>query len=223
MKNILQSKTIWGAIVSLIVSIFAIFDIKIAADELQQVAEAIGLIIGFALTVYGRMKAKKELTVSVPPAASVIAFLLITSLVMPGCATIRANPEATKAILKTTLRIGLQAGLQAITHNNPELKPYLLLLSQSFVFSAEGDKSPETLIKSVTILVEQKVPDKHYQTLILSSVVDSIAIYEAFYKKNPEAKFDQDKKDILLTIAHAIDSVATDSVGDDSYESLRLN
>lgn len=223
MKNILQSKTIWGAIVSLVVAILAIFDIKVAADELQQVAEAVGLIVGFTLTVYGRLKAKKELTIKVPPAAPLLAFLLAAIIVFPGCATIRQNPEATKAVLKATLRIGLQAGLHAITKNNPDLQPYLAMLSNTIVFSAETNASPEAVEASIKNFVDTKIPDPFYRQLVLTSITDTLAIYKEFYLKNPEAKFDHDKKEILLAIAQAIDSVSKPTVRSEDTNALRLN
>lgn len=68
-KNILESKTIWGALL-MIVSfvVHAIWGVEITTDETGAIVETIGTegwaatvsaVIGLAVTVYGRVKAKK--------------------------------------------------------------------------------------------------------------------------------------------------------------------
>lgn len=57
MKNILQSKTAWGAIVSAILGLLALLDVRVTEAETAPVIEAFALILSFAFTLYGRLKA----------------------------------------------------------------------------------------------------------------------------------------------------------------------
>jgi hypothetical protein len=59
-KPIAKSKTAHGAIVALILGLLAIFGVDVAEGEIDQVAHALALIISFAWTLYGRIRASEN-------------------------------------------------------------------------------------------------------------------------------------------------------------------
>ena len=84
MKSIFASKTFWGAISGLIVALFAIFDIKIADDEAQQIAEAVGAIVSTILVIWGRATAQKRVTLCKSDGVAMVLLCLLIPLVA-GC------------------------------------------------------------------------------------------------------------------------------------------
>ncbi len=70
-KPFYQSRTIIGAIIMLIALIGSLFQVDIAADELSTAEdhlgvawEAIAAFVGFVLTVWGRIKARRSIGIS---------------------------------------------------------------------------------------------------------------------------------------------------------------
>jgi hypothetical protein len=88
-KNILSSKTIIGAIVMVLPLLGRVFGLDIGDAEAQQIAEAFVTIAGLALTVYGRAKATKSITVGKGTAGLILVFCLIPA--MGGCAVKTIN------------------------------------------------------------------------------------------------------------------------------------
>lgn len=86
-KPIYTSKTFWGAILMLLSVVLQAFDIQLGPDDQEQAATAIASVIdeaigfiGFILTLWGRITAKKGVTV--------MLLLLSGSLFLAGCSSI---------------------------------------------------------------------------------------------------------------------------------------
>ena len=63
-----QSKTIWGAIITIVALILSLFGVQIdeqtkqvLVNEFVAAATAIGGIVGAVLSIYGRIKAEKRI------------------------------------------------------------------------------------------------------------------------------------------------------------------
>lgn len=61
-KNPLQSKTVLGAIISLISASFALAGHDLDKGSLTELVTAIGITTGWLLTIYGRWKATGKLS-----------------------------------------------------------------------------------------------------------------------------------------------------------------
>lgn len=85
MKSLLASKTIWGAIAGLLVSILTVFDIQIAESEVQKIIEAAGTIISTVLVIWGRISATKRITLGKTDTQGTIGLVLLLILFTPGC------------------------------------------------------------------------------------------------------------------------------------------
>ena len=75
-KQLLNSKTIWGAIVSVASVAGMLFGVDISQElilELQSsligIASSVGALVGTALTIYGRIKARGPIALKKPDAS----------------------------------------------------------------------------------------------------------------------------------------------------------
>jgi len=66
-KNILQSKTIWGAIILIVAPLLSRYGLEIEADmaesSIQEAIDIISAAVGGLLVVWGRLTAKKGVTI----------------------------------------------------------------------------------------------------------------------------------------------------------------
>jgi hypothetical protein len=76
MKSLFASKTFWGAISGLIVSALSIFKIKLLAEDVQPLLEALGALISAILVIWGRFTAKKQVHTRAPWANLILIVLL---------------------------------------------------------------------------------------------------------------------------------------------------
>lgn len=61
-KNIFKSKTINGGIILLLVALLKVFGVEVGEGELATASEAVASVVGFALLVWGRFTANKNVT-----------------------------------------------------------------------------------------------------------------------------------------------------------------
>jgi hypothetical protein len=60
-KHPLASKTIWGALITLIVGVVGIFGLDLSNIDVEKLATSAAVVAGSALAVYGRFKADKPI------------------------------------------------------------------------------------------------------------------------------------------------------------------
>jgi len=60
-KALCQSTTVQGAVVSLLGFIVSFFKLPIATEEIGQVISALAVLIGFGMTIYGRLRAREQI------------------------------------------------------------------------------------------------------------------------------------------------------------------
>jgi uncharacterized membrane protein len=83
-KSMFTSKTILGAIVLLLASLFNWFGIEVGTEELTRAGTLIADLLGIFLVVWGRWTAKTKLIL--PCSKNVAGGLIIIALLLPGCA-----------------------------------------------------------------------------------------------------------------------------------------
>lgn len=107
-KSIFASKTFWGAVLMLVSSVFAYFGIDFGAEDQAKAACILGDVAGFALTIWGRIDAKK--TVKIKKGTTTLGVLLIVCLALPACALKGMQPHE-QAMVVTNECISAYEGL----------------------------------------------------------------------------------------------------------------
>ncbi|WP_027362177.1 hypothetical protein [Halodesulfovibrio aestuarii] len=99
-KGLLQSKTVWGCIVTILCMILMQFDIQVdegVKGELVNQLVALGGVIASIFAIYGRVKA--DTTIKIKKVSSkkksnlMIVFILVTPLLVSACAFSNLSPD----------------------------------------------------------------------------------------------------------------------------------
>ncbi|KAF0093445.1 MAG: hypothetical protein E1N59_2846 [Puniceicoccaceae bacterium 5H] len=179
-KPIHQSKTVWGLIVSIIFALLAVFDVRVTDADYQQVVEAIGVIAGFAISLYGRIVARVPLQTKKQGASGTTAMLMLLvlpmGLAMPftGC---ESMSPALQQSLKETARLAVTIGLQRLGQEVDEVEPYMPLISDAvdsaFAVSTEpgaiGRQLSEELVARLPEAIAMLALDRATSQLVPSS------------------------------------------------------
>ena len=213
MKSILASKTFWGAIGGLIVSLFAIFDIQIASDEAQTIGEAIGAIVSAALVIYGRVSAQKRVTLGKPGTLECIialSFFVPASLMLGGCnSLVQQNgpvDPAQVAKLSAISRTIMQIGTASAVAKDPSIKEPLLAVAEVIEQAAAKPDAPQP---SAVLNLASAAASKFggpYGALAGLALQGGFSIYQQLYAANASTALDKQPafKAVLLSLADGI-------------------
>lgn len=173
-KPVYKSTTVFGLIVLAIVGLLAVFDIRVTDSELEQVGQALGVLIGFAVGLYGRIKARVALGFKSPhilPFLGVLIAIPAMSL-QTGCQQWESLPESGKQAVKAGAKLALLIGVNELATRVPEVAPYRPIIESSIhlTFEAAGtDPEPGLLGRALASAVRANVPEQYHE-LILSAL-----------------------------------------------------
>jgi len=215
-KNIIVSKTIWGGILTAIFGAAGLADVEMLTDaDLNTLLNAIGILIGFVLTVYGRIKARipvdagKVETNAGGASAIIVIFTLLfcatSSLYISGCATYQNMNPSQKKIANAVLRTALSIGWYELTRHEPGLRPYLAgmaTLLDDLVDSPMGP-IPGGEDRIIRGYIETQVPDPFYRELLLQQIIESLSIARELRR---EKQIDVGDAEIMRAVAASIRS-----------------
>ena len=116
-KHLLQSRTVWGVVISILCTVLMAMGYSVddaAQSQMVDVGLSIGVGIGGLLSIYGRIKATKNVSVKKVPkvtgkAAGVILLLLLVPSAMTGCALSGLAPHDKGVAVGTELNTGYAA------------------------------------------------------------------------------------------------------------------
>lgn len=94
-KHFLQSRTIWGVIVTAIALVASLAGKEIDGETQHQMLElgvAFGGLVGGGLTIYGRMKADKPIKKGKGKASALIVLFMVPAM-LQGCAIMDLSPQ----------------------------------------------------------------------------------------------------------------------------------
>lgn len=168
-KNLIQSKTIWGAIIMALMYILQAVDPSLVPtdEQITNLIAGVGAGVGLVLAVVGRYTARKRIK---PPRVLSnvgIAVLFGMALLAGGCSTL--SPESKAAIKQTliqsTIRILVAEATRSLMEANPRLGP---------VFHAYED---EGVSAGLTAYIRAEVPGElgHMAAITLADVEAMIA------------------------------------------------
>ncbi|GFM38306.1 hypothetical protein [Desulfovibrio psychrotolerans] len=100
-KHLLQSRTVWGATISILCAVLMALGYSVddaAQSQMVEVGLSIGAVVGGLLSVYGRIKATKSVTAKTGTKASggvagVLLLFLLVPVALPGCALKDLSPH----------------------------------------------------------------------------------------------------------------------------------
>jgi len=126
-KHVLKSRTVWGAVVSLVCTLLAVFGYGVADAAQQKVVESLVIVggaVGALLTVWGRIKAKSALQVRKPPnAAKLIVFAIVMPLALQACALSSLQPHERGLAVGHEMMMGWMALYQEYNALHKSLPP----------------------------------------------------------------------------------------------------
>jgi len=218
-KSILASKTVWGAVISLIFGVLAALNVQITDTEYNQGFEALGVVIGFAITLYGRVKARLPLKSPAGGANVMLALLLVSCLLTPAffltsCSTMS---DADKAAAKKWISLGASIGLQIAAYewqkNDPGAKVWIIGISQILrAFTTEAKSPPrDEIIRRVDAYLEQAVKEPFYRELAKEEMRNVFAACDEYFNANPQLN-DADRKAYIAGLAEALEFAAASSL-----------
>jgi hypothetical protein len=162
MKSIFKSKTAWGAALSAIMGILALFDVRLSEADTAPVAEAFYVIVAFAFTIYGRLKAKAPVKLGVIRGDKVglfaVAFIAICMLLatplMTGCKAVESygnwaedNPRAA-LIVESFAQTALLAAVNEQAEEHSDIAKHQGALT-SIINSAFEEGASEALVAEI--------------------------------------------------------------------------
>jgi len=177
-KSPAKSVTVWGAISTVIFGLLSLVGIEIAPGELGEVANALGILAGFAVTLYGRIRAKVLLRFRGGTAnLLLLASILSVCLPLVGCALF--SPSQQESIAEAGIKAGkiaasvlINAGLAELSDRVKETRPWIRELEQTITF-APADATPEQLASTIDSYL-QAVPDTDTAALIREQIQQSL-------------------------------------------------
>lgn len=125
-KKWYQSKTIWGSIIMLLSMVMgSVTGVQIGqaeqdstANTVVALAEGLGTLVGFILTIIGRIKANKTIggATAAPAAKAILIFVLLAGLIgASGCATLQGKWQSATEDEKARLILAdMQATLDSM-------------------------------------------------------------------------------------------------------------
>lgn len=116
-KSIFGSKTFWGAVLTLVSALGQPFGLAFDGNELAGTVDAIVALIGFVLTVYGRMKAEKTVTLSPPKGVPVLLLLAPIALMLSGCGLLPKEPPKSAQEVINETKVLLIAAQKQVAEN----------------------------------------------------------------------------------------------------------
>ena len=124
-KGLLQSKTVWGCVVTILSIVLMQFGIEVdegSKVELVNQFVALGGVLASVFAIYGRVKADKKVKVKKvdqkQKASLMIAFMLLMPLMVSACALKTLSPD------RQALGVGEELQLQYLSLHNEYLQIY---------------------------------------------------------------------------------------------------
>lgn len=109
-KSLLTSRTFWGAALMMVASALAYFGIDFGAEDQSKLAYILAEGAGFVLTIWGRISAKKTVTVKKSDVA--LGLLLAAAVSLPACG-LKNSPAHEQAMAVTDSCITMYQALHS--------------------------------------------------------------------------------------------------------------
>lgn len=175
-----RSLTIWGATLTAVLGLLAAFGVEIGPDEIAEVTTALGIIIGFALTLYGRIRARVPVSWNGggnAPALLVACVLGAALTLTPGCAHLdNETQEVAKEVAVEAGKIAatylINLGLSQLGDSAHELRPLTQQL-QAMVTLAPANTPPTELATMLEAALTHTDPTTREQVML--TILESIA------------------------------------------------
>lgn len=182
-KPIKKSKTVWGLAVALICGLLAAFDITITDSESEAVAQALGVVAGFAFGLYGRIVARVGIKrpenadkdyLSSATRLLLFGFCIFPALALqPGCNALENMSTDSRALLTAAAKTAMLIGVAELSDKVPEVQPFRSALEHSIQIAFNDAADPGDAGRIIRQSVLAKVPPE-WQPLVIQTLQSAL-------------------------------------------------